>query len=146
MAMLNAQKAKVLDHYYGGTVLEVPDYLYVGLSVASPSLQNLANPPSIGEPGEGSGYARVEIANDTTTWEYATQSNPSVKTNAIPIEFPEATGNWGGVCYWALYEQQTGGVCVEWGELTDTKVIMDGDTARFKPGEMRILLRDSESN
>lgn len=143
MPMTNAQKAKMLDHYYGATELVRPAKLYIGLSTTKPT----ATGGNFTEPGVENGYERVEVDNNANTWENATIVDPSVKKNKIPIEFPEAaanldidvqaTGNWGEVKYWGIFEQATGGTCVDWAELSIHKVISSGDAARFKAGELR---------
>jgi len=90
MALTNSVKAGVLDMLYGGKAFTVPDKVYVALSTTQPNPDgtNFTEPV-------GNAYERVELANDSTTWEDATVDNPSVKTNKIPILFPEATGPWG---------------------------------------------------
>ena len=140
MPLTNLQKAKLLNHYYGNTPLEAPEFLYVGLSLSAPTEEG----ENFTEPDNEDGYARVKIANDTTTWAAATVDNPSIKTNDVPIEFPEATGDWGAIKYWGIFEQETGGTCIDWAELSIHKVISNGDAARFKPGELRTILRNPE--
>jgi|GEM_PF-606381 len=136
MPPTNAQKARLLDHYYGGTELEPPAKLFIGLSLTEPT----ATGSNFTEPSGSDGYERVEVDNDTVTWQNATINDPSVKKNDIPIEFPEATGDWGEIKYWGIFEQQTEGTCVDWAKLSVSKIISDGDAARFKKGELRTIL------
>ena len=138
MPMTNAQKKRLLDHYYGATLLTPPAKLYIGVSTTSPT----ATGENFTEPSSEVGYARVEIDNDTDTWVPAISDNPSVKKNNVPIEFPEATGDWGIIKYWGIFEQETGGTCVDWAELSVYKAYGNGDAARIMPGEMRIIIRN----
>ena len=52
------------------------------------------------------GYARVSTAG--ADWNTATDADPSVVTNANAIEFPTASGSWGTVTHFALYDAATG--------------------------------------
>jgi hypothetical protein len=135
LPMTNAQKAKLLDHYYGGPDLARPATLYIGLSTTTPTDTgaNFTEPV-------GNDYARVAVVNNDTTWVTATVANPSVKKNGAPIEFPEATGNWGTITHWGIFEAATGGTCVEWAACQIAKAINTGDIARFKSGDLIIEL------
>lgn len=134
MGLTNAMKAKLLDHYYGGGNLARPETLYLGLSTTTPT----ATGGNVTEP-VGSNYARVAIPNNSATWNNATVGNPSVKTNKVLIEFPRATGDWGTVTHWVLYEDQSGPP-VDFAELEVSKPLTKGDMARFEPGSIEIRL------
>ena len=138
MPMTNAQKAKLLDHYYGGPDLTRPATLYIGLSTTTPTDAgaNFTEPV-------GNGYARIAVTNDSTKWNSATSANPSVKTNKVQLEFPEATGNWGTITHWGIFEVSTGGTCVDWAALELAKAISTGDVARFKAADLKIQLQNA---
>ncbi len=59
----------------------------------------------------GGFYSRVNV---TSSWASATGSAPSTKTNNAIITFPTATGSWGTVVAWGLYDAATVGNLGVW--------------------------------
>jgi hypothetical protein len=57
-----------------------------------------------------------------------------VITNAEIIEFPSATGAWGTITHFALYDASSGGNVLAFGTLGVEKEPTDGDTPRFAAG------------
>lgn len=136
--MTNAHKAAILDHYYGGGDLSRPATIWIGLSTTTPTDTGANFTEPI-----GNGYVRLELANNTDTWNDATADDPSEKTNKIEFTFAEASGAWGTITHWGLFTQEEDGICVEWAELQDSKVIGNGDTPRFKVGEFKSILQNA---
>src|SRR5688572_4610014 len=60
----------------------------------------------VGTEVSGPGYARAEVGNDDGNW-----SGPGggVKSNLAQITFPEATGGWGEITHWALFDDPVAG-------------------------------------
>lgn len=137
MALTNAVKARVLDSLYGGAPLDVPATLYVGLSTTPP------NPDGSGftEPS-GNGYARVPVPNDDTYWYDATIANPSIKANAIPVLFDEATDSWGQVSHWGIFDAATGGELIDWAPLTTPMTVGTGQQPQFREGDLQTRLQN----
>lgn len=137
MALTDAVKAAVLDALYGRKTLDVPATLYVGLSTTPPNPDG----SNFTEPS-GNGYARVEVPNDTTWWYDATVGNPAVKANAVPILFPEATGPWGEVSHWGIFDAETGGELIDWAPLTMPMIVDVGQQPQFREGDLQTRLQN----
>ena len=120
---------KILDHIFGKGSY-TPPTIYVGLSTANPtdSGSGLAEP-------SGNGYARVQ----TSASDWNTASNGSLD-NSGNITFAQATGNWGTITHFALFDAATSGNMLAHGALNQSKSINESDTARFEAGELQISL------
>jgi len=119
---------KELDHLVGKTTFALPT-CYVGLSTADP----LDTGAGLAEP-VGNGYARVQTAGGD--WNAAAAG---ANSNGNDIEFPEATGAWGTITHFALFDAAAAGNMLSHSILTLEKVIGNGDTAKFAggtPGEL----------
>jgi hypothetical protein len=123
---------KILDHIFGmGARNYVPPAnIFIALSTDDPTDSGAG----LAEPVGGS-YARVS----TVAADWAVAAGGEV-SNVNPIEFPEATGDWGDITHFALFDQAVGGNLLAHGALTVHKVIGIGDTARFKAGDLDVTL------
>jgi len=126
----NYWENKILDHVFMKQAYTQPSHIYVALSTADPGEDG----SGIAEPS-GNGYARVETSD--TDWTNA--SNGHIE-NANDIEFPEATGDWGTITHFALFDAATGGNMLAYGSLSQSKTIGSGDTAKFKAGDLDVTL------
>jgi hypothetical protein len=120
---------KILDHIFGKGSY-TPPTIYVGLSTVDPtdSGSGLAEP-------NGNGYARVQTS--ASDWNAA--SNGTLN-NSSDITFNQATGNWGTITHFALFDAATAGNMLAHGELSQSKSISESDTARFEAGDLNISL------
>jgi len=126
-SMSNYLENKVLDHIFGKSSY-TPPTIYVGLSTADP----LDDGSGLAEPSGGS-YARVETA--ASDWSAASDGTIS---NAGEIAFPQATGDWGTITHFALFDAATSGNMLYHGSLTTSKNPTSGDTASFAAGDLTI--------
>src|SRR3990167_384587 len=94
----NYLENKVLDHIVGKTSYTMPT-VYVAASTADPTDAGT----DIAEP-VGGAYARV--ATSGATWAAAAAG---ATANGVAITFPAATGSWGTIAYFALFDALTGG-------------------------------------
>lgn len=118
---------KILDHIVGKTSYTMPTaYLAVGTGGADTGLT--------GEPA-GMGYARV--ATSGTDWNAA---SAGAIDNANILSFPQATGDWGTMTHFALYDASTGGNCLGWAALTASKTVENKDILRFEAGDLDLTL------
>ncbi|MHC4435726.1 MAG: phage tail fiber protein [Planctomycetota bacterium] len=125
----NYWENKILDHIFGKGSY-TPPTIYVGLSTADPT-----DPGSgLAEPS-GNGYARVQ----TSAPDWNTASNGSLD-NSSDISFNQATGNWGTITHFALFDAATAGNMLAHGDLSQSKSINESDTARFEAGDLDISL------
>jgi len=120
---------EILDYLFGNGSY-TPPTIYVGLSTADP----LDDASGLAEPN-GNGYARVMTA--ASDWNAA--SGGSVD-NVNDITFPEATGSWGTVTHFALFDTADGGNMLAHGALSQSQSISSSETARFETGALDVSL------
>ena len=79
----------------------------------------------------GGGYQRTVVASfDPPTAGTTTSSSTTI--------FPTATGNWGTLTHFALFDAQVGGNMLYHGELTAPKTTNAGDSFVLSPGNITI--------
>jgi hypothetical protein len=120
---------EILDHLFGKGSY-TPPTIYVGLSTADPGDDGTG----LSEPS-GNGYARVQ----TSASDWTTASGGSLD-NANTIEFNEATGAWGTVTHFGLFDAATAGNLLAHGSLSQSKTVASGDTVRFDAGDLDVNL------
>jgi hypothetical protein len=120
---------EILDHIFGKGDY-TPPTIYVGLSTADP----LDDGSGLAEPS-GNGYARVQ----TSTGDWTTASGGAID-NANDITFSEATGSWGTITHFGLFDAASGGNLLAHGTLSQSKSITTGDTAKFAAGDLDVSL------
>ena len=120
---------KILDHIFGKGNY-TPPTIYVGLSTADPTDDG----SGLAEPS-GNGYARVQTS--ASDWNAA--SGESLN-NVSDIIFPKATGSWGTISHFALFDTATGGNMLAHGTLSQSKAIDSSYTPIFDAGDLNISL------
>jgi hypothetical protein len=120
---------KILNHIFGKGSY-TPPAIYVALSTAEPA----DDAAGLAEPS-GNGYARAQ----TSPADWSTASGGAVH-NANDITFPAATGSWGTITHFALFDAAAGGNMLAHGALSQAKAIGSSDTAKFEPGDLDITL------
>jgi len=123
-AMSDYLELKVLDHVLGTSAYTMPTTVYVGLSTGSFADDNS------GTELTGNGYARQSIAFD------AAASGTTDNTSAV--DFPTATGSWGTVSHYGLFDASSGGNLLIHGAFTASKAVASGDILRIAAGELDI--------
>jgi len=120
---------KILDHIFG-KVNYTPPNIYVALSTSNPfdDASGLAEPT-------GNAYARVETS--ASGWNVASGGSLD---NANDILFPKATGSWGTITHFALFDSATEGNMLAHGTLSQPKVVDSSFTATFDAGDLNISL------
>ena len=123
----------ILDGVLGGPAFSLPGSVYVGLWTGT--LNDASTGATAGEVS-GGGYTRATVANGTANWPTAASG---AKANGGTISFPTASADWGTVGYWGILDASgTAANMLYWGALTTSKVVSNGDTARFNPGDLDI--------
>jgi len=132
MSFTDFLELEVLDQLFGGLDYAEPVNWFIGLSTTTPTDAggNFTEPV-------GNGYARVSIANDKVTW---TTAAAGALENAIEVIFAQATGSWGTVTHFGIFDALTAGNLVATGALGTAKLIDNGDTAKFAVGDLDITL------
>lgn len=120
---------KILDYIFSKNSYTQPT-IYVGLSTSDP----LDDATGLAEPN-GNAYARVQ----TSASDWNTASGGSLD-NVNDITFPQATGTWGTITHFVLFDAATSGNILAHGALSQSKTIDSGDTAKFETGDLDISL------
>lgn len=123
-AMSDYLENEILDHILGTGAYTMPTTVYVGLSTAS------FNDDNSGTELTGNGYARV-----SATFSAAASGTTS---NNAGIEFSAATGSWGSVSHFGLFDASTGGNLLIHGAFTTAKTVASGDILKIATGDLDI--------
>ena len=126
MSASNYLEDKLLDHTLGGTAFTQPSGLYLALSTGSFADDNSGTELS------GSNYSRKAMT-------FAAASSGSAATNAA-VEFDAATGSWGTVSHWGIYDASTSGNLLFHGSFTASKTIATNDILKGASGSITISL------
>jgi len=136
MAFGDALENMVMKHWFN-IAAQVTRVLYVGLSSQDPldDASGTSEPP-------GKGYARVKTMNGSgTSWQVANATGVTVDNSAV-ITFAAASADWGTMTHVAIFSGSTAGASVlVHGQLTASKTVANGDTARFSAGAFDICLK-----
>lgn len=128
-ALLNSAFGKTSNF---GALASAPT-MYVALFTTIPGEDGTG-----GTEVSGNGYNRVSTA--AGDWNAATSADPSVVDNANAVTFPEATGAWGNVVAFGLYDAATTGNYLGGNSLNVAKSPTSGDTPSFAAGELDVSL------
>tara|TARA_R100001510_G_scaffold22337_1_gene19545 strand:- start:325 stop:711 length:387 start_codon:yes stop_codon:yes gene_type:complete len=123
-AMSDYLELKFLDHFTGTASTSAPSAVYLGLSTGSMGDDNSGTELS------GNNYSRKAIT-------FASASGGSISTNAA-VEFDAATGSWGTVSHWAIYDAASSGNQLFHGAFTTGKAIGSGDILKVASGSLTI--------
>lgn len=80
-------------------------------------------------------YARVAFTNNLTNWPAA---SAGLKSNGTTITFNAATGSWGTIVGYGIYDQATGGDLLYFGNLSTFKTVGNTDVVSFGAGTLQI--------
>ena len=103
---------------------------WVGLSTADPTDDG----SGLSEPS-GNAYARVEVP--STYWAAASGGSKATDT---AIEFSRATGSWGTVTHFCLFDALTGGNLLMSFALDSSLAVTSGIKPQFSIGDLTITL------
>lgn len=123
-AMSNFLENEILDHVLSTGSYTMPSQVYIGLATAS------FGEDASGTELSGSGYARQAI-------NFSAASGGTTSNNAN-VDFPSATGNWGSVSHYSLWDASSGGNMLIHGAFTTAKTISTGDILRIASGDLDI--------
>ena len=129
MSFANFWENEILDHLFGKGVYNPPT-IHVGVSTANP----LDDASGLAEPSGGS-YARVATAGGD--WNAAVSG---LIDNLNDVTFPGATGSWGTITYFVLFDAASAGNVLGYGLLSSSVLIESGNTLKFAAGDLDINL------
>lgn len=126
----------ILDRLFGANGTPALLVQYIGLFTVAPTDTGGGT-----EVTAANGYARLEI--EAATGRVWTASSAGAIENSADWSFAAASGgNWGTVLAMAIMDDLTQGadnyLC--WADLTVSKAVNDGDTAKFASGDLDITL------
>ena len=123
-AMSDYLENEILDHILRNSAYTPASTVYIGLSTGSFADGNSGTELS------GSAYARQSIAFDA--------ASGGTTDNTSAIDFPTATGSWGTVSHWGLFDAATSGNLLIHGAFSASKAVASGDILRIAAGELDI--------
>jgi hypothetical protein len=125
-AMSNYLENALINATLRNTTYTSPSVVYVGLFTSDPT-------------DAGSG---TEVTGGSYTRKSATFGAPSdgASTISSAIEFDQATGSWGTVTHFGIYDASTGGNLLYHGALTASKAIDTGDVFKFATSALTVTL------
>tara|TARA_Y100001937_G_C7014076_1_gene282333 strand:- start:35 stop:421 length:387 start_codon:yes stop_codon:yes gene_type:complete len=123
-AMSDYLELKFLDHFTGTASTSAPSAVYLGLSTAS--LQD----DNSGTELTGNNYSRKAIT-------FASASGGSIASNAA-VEFDAATGSWGSVSHFGIFDAASSGNLLFHGAFSAAKTIASGDVLKVASGSLTI--------
>jgi hypothetical protein len=128
-AASNYLENAILNNVLGQAAMPAIANTYIALFTAGP------DDSGGGTEVSGAGYARVNLANNTTNWPTTTTGS---KANGAVITFPTAGGSWGTVTHFGIFSAATGGNLLFHGSLGSAKVVGSGDAPSFPIGSLVI--------
>ncbi len=126
----NYLEDKLLDHIFNSTAYNPPSTVFVGLSTADP----LDDASGLAEPS-GNGYGRKAIT-------FSAASARSI-TQSATVTFPQATGSWGTITHFGLFDSTSAGNMIGHGQLNTQKSVGNGNTPSIASGEVIVSFDSS---
>lgn len=123
-AMSDYLENEILDHILSVGSYTMPSAVYVGLSTGSFGDDNSGTELS------GSNYSRV-----AATFSAAASGTTS---NSAAIEFAAATGSWGSVSHFGVFDAASSGNLLIHGAFSSAKTIENGDVLKISTGDLDI--------
>ena len=123
-AMSDYLENEILDHILSVGSYTMPSAVYVGLSTGSFGDDNS------GTELTGNNYSRV-----AATFSAAASGTTS---NSAAIEFAAATGSWGTVSHFGIFDAASSGNLLIHGAFTTGKAIVSGDVLKISTGDLDI--------
>jgi hypothetical protein len=122
-------EGELLDHIFNGAGVAYtpPATVYLALSTTTPT-----DAGNVTEP-VGNGYVRKAIAFDAAAARLINQTST--------VTFDQATGSWGTITHWAIYDASTSGNYMAWGALSVSKAVVNGNTPSVAAGEVDISFK-----
>ena len=115
---------ELLDHILSVGSYTMPSNVYVGLSTGSFADDNS------GTELNGSNYARVAAT--------FSAASGGATSNSSAIEFAAATGSWGSVSHFGIFDAASSGNLLIHGAFTTAKTIASGDILKIPTGDLDI--------
>jgi len=129
MSFSDFLEGELLDHVFKiGAAFPQPTNIYIALSTADPLDDN----SGLAEP-VGNGYARVL---NNVNW---ARTVSQIDNNAA-VTFPQATGSWGTITHFGIFDAITAGNQLGSGALSTSRLVNSGDTPEFAINDITVTL------
>lgn len=125
-AMSNYLENALINATLRNTSYSSPATVYAALFTSDPT------DAGTGTEVSGGSYARKAIT-------FGAPSN-GASTNSGAVEFDQATGNWGTITHFAIFDALTTGNMLYHGALTTSKTIETGDVFKFAAASVTVTL------
>ena len=125
---------KLLEHIFLNSALPVPANVYVSLHTAA------LLDDSSGTEVSGGSYARVAVSTSGGWTAVVTNGSAKKTDNASPVLFPTASGSWGSITHFGIWDTGAGGNLLFRGTLAAPKTVGIGDTLRFQANQLTVNL------
>lgn len=123
-AMSDYLEAKVLGWLTQGSAMPAaPTNVYVGLFTALPGDTGTSGAPSDGaEVTAANGYARVAVSTAGGFSAISASTSKQHATNASTVTFPQASGSWGTVIGYGLWDASSAGNLLFYASVTSQAI------------------------
>lgn len=122
--MSNYLENEILDHILGTGAFAHPSTVYVGLATAT-----------FGEDNSGTELTGNNYSRKSATFSVASGGTTS---NSAAIEFDAATGTWGSISHFGIFDQSSGGNLLIHGAFSSPKTITSGDILKIDTGDLDV--------
>lgn len=121
-------EAELLDHIFNNSAYSKPATVYLGLSTADPTddASGLAEP-------SGNGYVRKAIT-------FSAAATRAIVQNG-DVTFDEASGAWGTISHYGIFDAETSGNMMAHGALSASKSVVSGNTPSVASTEVQISFK-----
>jgi len=135
----NYLETSLLQHFFGRVTFTPANTLYLALTTSEPTEVGV-----ISEPASASGYYRIPIDNtqlSSSGWSVVS-SDPTGYSlhNYGALTFGTASGDWGTITHFAVYDSLTEGNMYGYGSVNIPKFIESGDIPQWPSGNLVIKL------
>lgn len=124
--MSNYLENALINATLRNTSYTTPSVVYAALFTTDPT------DAGTGTEVSGGSYARKAIT-------FGAPSN-GASTNSAAVEFDQATGNWGTITHFGIYDASSSGNLLYHGALTSSKTIETGDVFKFAISNISVTL------
>ena len=123
-ALSDYAENKVLVAITGTTTFTAPTNVYLGLATASLGDDNS------GTELTGNNYSRVSAS--------FSAASGGTTSNSGALEFAAATGSWGSVTHFGIFDAASSGNLLIHGAFSSAKTIASGDILRIAAGDLDV--------
>jgi hypothetical protein len=130
----------LLDLCFGGTAFSArPSTLYFALFTSAP------NAGGGGTEVSGAGYSRKAFTANTTNFTSPASAGDNI-ASAADIQWPAATGSWGTVTGWGIYDAATSGNLLFFDSLDTPVAITNGQRPKIASGGLTLSMSGQFGN